>query len=748
MTNIRVILLTLCGLFASQVALGNPTQSTFVGNSACASCHASQVRDWTGSHHDLAMQEASEKTVLGDFDNATFVYEGVTTSFYRKGDEYWVKTDNENGELQDYRVAYVFGVYPLQQLLLPITKGQLNALSIAWDARNASEGGQRWYHIYEDQEPVTAESPLHWTGIYHNWNSRCAECHSTNVVKGYDGARRQYTTTYDQIDVGCEACHGPGSRHVELANAGKIDRSQSSVEMGLALSLAARGQWRRAPGDDIAQRVTPLTDQTQVDNCGRCHSRRATLGDYHYGQSLLNTHRLSTLESPLYWHDGQILDEVYVYGSFMQSKMAQAGVVCSNCHNPHSNELVAEGNAVCTQCHKSETYDAPAHHRHSVTSAGSACVECHMPSQVYMGVDARRDHSMRIPRPDISLSIGSPNACTQCHKDKSDAWAYDALQTWGVSGRFTDLSLAKARHSADRGDMRALPTLESVVADNSQSDLMRASIIEQLGNLGSRQLPNAAAMLLRSDSPVLRASAVRALRGVEPVQRYLMLRPFIRDRSLSVRMEVAQLLAGIPASELRAQDIADLEPLFEEYLAVQSDHLDMPSVQLQLANFWIDRGDSTKATPALEEALRLNSQLEPAIVNLVDILRRDGKNEEASALLSRSIERTPESGSLWFSQGLHLIRLGHTTEGLVSLKRAAELENEGSRHRYVYAIALNDTGSKSEAMSVLETLNASLPGQTDVLNALLSFARDSGDRQRYERYRAQLVALMQATGSR
>ena len=748
MTNIRVILLTLCGLFASQVALGNPTQSTFVGNGACASCHASQVQDWTGSHHDLAMQEASEKTVLGDFDNANFVYEGVTTSFYRKGDEYWVKTDNENGELQDYRVAYVFGVYPLQQLILPIQNDRLNALSIAWDARNTSEGGQRWYHIYENQEPVTSESPLHWTGIYHNWNSRCAECHSTNVVKGYDGTRRQYTTTYDQINVGCEACHGPGSRHVELAIAGKIDRSESSAEMGLALSLAARGQWSRAPEDDIAHRVTPLTDQTQVDNCGRCHSRRATLGDYHYGQSLLNTHRLSTLESPLYWHDGQILDEVYVYGSFMQSKMAQAGVVCSNCHNPHSNKLVAEGNAVCTQCHKSETYDAPAHHRHSVTSAGSACVECHMPSQIYMGVDARRDHSMRIPRPDISLSIGSPNACTQCHEDKSDAWAYDALQTWGVNGRFTDLSLAKARHSADRGDMRALPTLESIVTDNSQSDLMRASIIEQLGNLGSRQLPNAAAMLLRSDSPVLRASAVRALRGVEPVQRYLMLRPFIRDLSLSVRMEVAQLLAGIPASELRAQDIADLEPLFEEYLAVQNDHLDMPSVQLQLANFWIDRDDSTKATAALEEALRLNSQLEPAIVNLVDILRRDDKNEEASALLSRSIERIPESGSLWFSQGLHLIRLGHTTEGLVSLKRAAELENEGSRHRYVYAIALNDTGSESEAMSVLERLNASLPGQPDVLNALLAFARDSGDRQRYERYRAQLVALMQATGSR
>ena len=196
--------LLLSGLI-SHVALADSAQNSFVGNDACASCHEPQVQDWTNSHHDLAMQDVNEKTVLGDFDNATFVYEGVTTTFFRKGDEYWVKTDNESGELQDYRVAYVFGVYPLQQLLLPIQNDRLNALSIAWDARNASEGGQRWYNIYEDREPVTSGSPLHWTGVYHNWNSRCAECHSTNVVKGYDGERRQSTTTYDQIDVGCEA---------------------------------------------------------------------------------------------------------------------------------------------------------------------------------------------------------------------------------------------------------------------------------------------------------------------------------------------------------------------------------------------------------------------------------------------------------------------------------------------------------------------------------------------------------------
>jgi predicted CXXCH cytochrome family protein len=444
------------------------------------------------------MQEASSTTVLGDFNNATFNYQGTTTTFFKKDDAFWVKTDNEKGELTDYPVAFVFGVYPLQQLLIPLSKGRLNALSIAWDARKASEGGQRWYHIYENEEAVTYESPLHWTGIYHNWNSRCAECHSTNVVKGYDAATRSYATTYDQIDVGCEGCHGPGSTHVKQAENGAVKRGQSAAEMGLQLSLAARGHWQRAGNEDIARRVTPLDDPTQVDNCGRCHSRRATLGDYHYGQPLLDTHRLSVIESPLYWHDGQIRDEVYVYGSFVQSKMAKAGVVCSNCHNPHSNALVAEGNAVCTQCHKPETYDATAHHRHALTSTGSACVACHMPSQVYMGVDARRDHSMRIPRPGVSLSTGSPNACTQCHDDQTDSWAYDALQQWGIRTDFQELSLIKARFSADRGDVRSLPTLESVVTDDERSPLMRASLIEQLGNLGSRQLPSLTAMLLRA----------------------------------------------------------------------------------------------------------------------------------------------------------------------------------------------------------------------------------------------------------
>ena len=266
----------------------------------------------------------------------------------------FITTDNAKGALQTFPVNYVFGVEPLQQYLLPLPGGRLQALAIAWDTRPVQAGGQRWYHLYEE-EPVLAGNPLHWTGGYFNWNTSCAECHSTDVKKRYNAETDQFTTHYEQIDVGCEACHGPGSTHQQLAQKGALSPEQTGFEM----SLSARGVWQWPEGASIARRTEALDNTLQIDTCGRCHARRSTLGDYHPGRPLLDTHRLALIDTPLYWPDGQIRDEVYVYGSFIQSKMHQAGVVCTNCHNPHSNELVAEGNAVCGQCHTATQYDTP-----------------------------------------------------------------------------------------------------------------------------------------------------------------------------------------------------------------------------------------------------------------------------------------------------------------------------------------------------------------------------------------------------
>ncbi len=739
-----LIKLLVIGCFALGTAQPTLGADGYVGSKACAACHEQPYADWLGSHHDLAMQPATPETVLGDFDDRTFSYAGITSTFYRKGTAFWVRTDNAKGELQEFPVDWVLGVYPLQQYLLPTGDGRLQALTIAWDARPKKEGGQRWYHLYPD-DAITAGDPLHWTGPYQNWNTRCAECHSTNVKKNYIASQHRFATQWDEDDVGCEACHGPGAQHIDLA---KKQALGGEAHSGFRMSLAARGQWAWATDATIAHRSAPLPGNTQIDNCARCHARRSTLGDYHYGADLLDTHRLALIESPLYWPDGQIRDEVYVYGSFIQSKMHQAGVVCANCHNPHSNALVATGNAVCGQCHLPTTYDSTSHHRHPTGSAGAQCVECHMPAQVYMGVDARRDHSMRIPRPDLSLMTGSPNACTACHTENSDSWALDALRDWGIRFDSPQRHPAMALQRAEAQDIRALPSLKAIIDDASATALLRASALERYGDLAPPDLAQTTGMLLGSQDSVIRSSAVRASAALPPQQRYLMLRTLIGDPVLGVRMAVAEQLADAPLQELRPQDLPPLMALFEEYEGVLEEHADMPSTQLQLANYCLARGDIKRAEAALREALDLNPQFEAAVVNLADLLRVDGRDSEARALLTTAIALSPAPGTLHHSLGLLEIRDGQVDAAMAELAKAASLETAGSRHRYVYAIALHDTGKPVEAFALLEQLNQDRPGNPEVLSALVGYAGELGDAAKQGRYRGQLQGVAQAAGLR
>ena len=506
-------------MLASTSALAKPPayqpDQAWVGVQVCKQCHQAEYEAWRGSHHDLAMAEATADTVLGNFNDARFEYAGKTTRFYRRGEEYRVETEGPDGKPTDYPVTYVFGVDPLQQYLVPFPGGRLQALSIAWDTRPKEEGGQRWFHLYPD-EAIVAGDPLHWTGPYQNWNLQCAECHSTNLTKNYRAESHDYQTTWSEIDVACEACHGPGKQHADLAGTGKL---AGAANGGFPMGLAERGSWYWPEGSDIAQRSEPLTNAHQVENCGRCHSRRGPLGEYDYSRSLLDTHRVSLLRDPLYHADGQILDEVYVYGSFVQSKMYQAGVVCSNCHEPHSNQLRSPGNGVCAQCHKPATFDTPEHHHHPVDSPGAACANCHMPTRNYMVVDPRRDHSMRVPRPDLSVVMGTPNACTQCHTDQGDEWALNSLRQWGVE--FRDTSSHPARHIAQarRGDYRAVPGLLELARDDEAAPIWRATALAELGTTGSNEGYQLALSLLDSSDPMLRWGAVQTLEQLPLQQR-------------------------------------------------------------------------------------------------------------------------------------------------------------------------------------------------------------------------------------
>jgi Flp pilus assembly protein TadD len=728
-------------------------ERSYLGSAACAGCHEQATVDWTDSHHDLAMQEATPETVLGDFNNATFDHFGVTTTFSREGDAFFIKTDNAAGELQTYPVAYVFGVEPLQQYLLPLGNGRLQALSVAWDSRSKSEGGQRWYHLYPEEE-IAAGDPLHWTGGFFNWNTSCAECHSTDVKKQYDAVLDRFDTHYEQIDVGCEACHGPGSEHVGRASAG----SPSATQTGFAMSLKARGNWRWSVGADIAARTEPLASSNQIDTCARCHARRGTLGEYQYGRPLLDTHRLATVEEPLYWPDGQIRGEVYVYGSFIQSKMHQAGVACTNCHNPHSNQLVVEGNGVCAQCHLATTYDNTRHHRHQIASAGTACVDCHMPSQVFMGVDARRDHSMRIPRPDLSLSTGSPNACNQCHTGQSADWAYSAMVDWGVTFKDGRTHPARAFHAAGRGDVRAIPALIETANNQSASGMLRASAITHVSRLLPERLVPSLPVWLGSSDPLIRLAATGASGQLPPDQRLTLLFPLSQDPVLAVRMAAAEQLAGMnstgPAGNSNltvAQDQHDnnaLNVLFDEYLRVQSRHLDMPSVLTQLSHFQQARGDSADALSLLRSALLKNPQNSTARVNLADLYRAQGQEADARKVLEEGISLNPNDAALWFSLALLEVREGNGEPALIALERAAALEDIPGYYHYVFAVAQHDQGRLADALATLRSTHLAAPGQPHVLAALVQYSQEAGDLPSAHRYRDELRTTAQTAGLR
>ena len=717
--------------------LPGPYAHAYTGSDSCKSCHAEEHSKWQGSHHDLAMQLPAPETVLGNFDDASFTRGGVTTRFYREGEDYKVRTDGEDGKLADFTVKYVFGVYPLQQYLLPLSRGRLQALSIAWDARPAEEGGQRWYHLYQD-EVISSDDPLHWTGPYQNWNTRCAECHSTDLVKNYNAADRSFATTYEEINVGCEACHGPGENHIKLAT---DEQLQGSVNGGFPTALSQRGQWAFPEGKSIARRSEPLDSRAQIDSCGRCHSRRGTLGEYHYGADLLATHRLALPTPPLYHYDGQVLDEDYVYGSFVQSKMHLEGVVCSNCHEPHSLDLRATGNGVCAQCHKPEQYDTPEHHHHARNSSGALCANCHMPETTYMVVDPRRDHSMRIPRPDLSMVIGTPNSCNSCHQDKDPQWAVDSLRGWGVHFRDTGNHFARAFQRFELGDRAVVPALAALANDPTAAPIWRASAMEAVAQAGGREAIQTVTAVLYDDDPLLRVSAVRSLEFLPLQQRYQLLQALIEDEVAAVRMEVAMSLAGVPLDQVSPEQAKQLEELFTWYLDIQRLHADMPETQLQLGVFYVERGDLPSAERAYREAISLNPQLVPAYLNLADQLRSQNRDGEARELMLQVLEFAPDNGATLHSLGLLETRSGTPEKALEYLGRAAELETVGSRHRFVYAIALHDLGQPQKAIAQLQSLLRQLPRSEDVLLALANYSAELGQRDKARAYAKKLTEI-------
>jgi len=708
-------------------------RADFVGAKACSECHGKEMEAWTGSHHDLAMQPADESTVLGDFNGATFEHFGVTSTFSRHDGKFFVRTDGADGKLADFEIKYTFGVFPLQQYLIEFSGGRLQALGIAWDARPAADGGQRWYHLYP-AEPVDHTDQLHWTGRYQNWNLMCAECHSTDLRKGYDAATNSYATTYSEIDVSCEACHGPGRQHAEWARTAKPPYA-AGADNGLDVHFASdwAGSWIfPSPDAKFPERQSPL-DPALNNSCAACHARRSTLVEGATpGAPLEDSHRLALLTAPNYHVDGQQRDEVYTWGSFLQSRMYAQGVSCVDCHDPHTLKTRLPGNQLCQRCHVPERFDTKAHHFHEPGSTGASCVACHMPTQKYMVVHDRLDHSLRVPRPDLSTPLGSPDACTMCHADKQPSWAAAAMDGWYGPTWRSRPQWGPLLHAGAVGVVGSLPALLELAGDAGTSTrpaapgIVRATAASLAqSQLVADALP-AVVGLLQDDDPLVRIEGLALLEPFSASIRAQVAGLVLTDPVLGVRIEAARLIADVPDAQLKPADQVARKRALDELLATYVLNADWPAENVNRGNLALKQGRTGEAVTAFQRAIELDSRFIGAYVNLADALRQLGREDEGEAALRRGLEISPRAADLHHALGLLLVRRQDTEAALTELGRAADLATDNPRYAYVYAIGLHSAGKVPEALEVLRAADARNPHDPDILGTLVSILRERG----------------------
>ena len=710
-----------------------PAPATFVGSETCAGCHSAEAALWRASQHKHAMDHATDKSVLGDFNDARFDYYGVRSRFFRKDGKFFVETDGPDGKLGVFEIKYTFGLDPLQQYLVEFPDGRLQALLIAWDSRPKEQGGQRWFHLYPNEE-IRHDDFLHWTKLNQNWNFMCAECHSTGVHKNYDAATDRFATSWAEIRVGCEACHGRGSRHVAWARdrqSGRPLGKDDDRDKGLVVRFDERTNiaWPLNHATGNAQRsATPATLRKEVETCGLCHARRGVLSeDWAPGRWLSDTHVVSPIARGLYQADGQMLDEVYNYGSFKQSKMFAAGVTCSDCHDPHSAKLRFPGDNTCLQCHSSDVYANDRHTRHAGVNPPLACISCHMPTRTYMVVDVRHDHSFRVPQPDISAKLGTSNACTDCHADKSAAWAASAIERWHGPNRKGLQTYGDAFDAAWTGKATAAAQLAAVTASGGTPAIARASALAELAPHVSPAAIELARAGLADPDPMVRIGALDMLENVPATRIWPLVSPLLSDPSQSVRIRAASLLASVPTANLPPADRERLDRATAEFMAAQRLNADRPEARSTLGSFYARRGQLADAEAEYKAALKLSSQYGPAAINLAELYRRQGRDAEGESVLRAAVAVSPRDAGLHHALGLVLVRLGRRDEAIKELRQAAELAPEQARYAYVYAVGLHSTGHAAEAMTVLKDSLKRHPDDRAILGALISFSRDEGD---------------------
>lgn len=672
----------------------------FLGDSKCKECHTEQFKEWKGSHHDKAMQIADSLSVLADFNNKKFESQGVTSYFFKENKDFYVNTEGPDGKNHNYKIEFTFGITPLQQYIVRFPNGHYQCLRTAWDTEK-----NQWFDLYPDFKVVHSEW-LHWSRGGLNWNNMCSDCHSTNVRKNYDYKTNSYETKYALINVSCEACHGPGKQHVE-----DVERLGNKYVSTNTLRMTIKTKPKEL-----------------VDDCARCHMRREQYSEfYNFEGTMLDHYFPQLIEEPQYHPDGQILDEDYVYGSFVQSKMYKNNVACNNCHNSHSLKLKFEGNRLCTQCHGSEKYNTPKHHFHKIGTEGAMCINCHMPGKYYMGNDFRRDHSFRVPRPDLSLKYGTPNACSGCHK-KDDSWAWESFKR--LYGTVDSIHFSDKLTPGITGQPNAYIGLLELINDHSESEIVRASAVKAMAAYNPENFVNDYLKWLNDKSAIVRGATLDVLseqNNTDYVEYFI---PLLKDSKRSIRIKAFYGLGTLKDNQI-PEDYKEVykkvKSEFETHLKTNSDFV---GGRVKEANYHLKRGDIQKGIHGYESALKIdniNSQVRFTLANLYYNAQNYEKAEEAFKTV---IEQEPKFGPTYYSLGLLYAELNKIDDAILQMKKANILMPENIRVYYNLSLLYDKNQEKDNAeRTLLKGLRIDAKNES-LLYALVYHFYNKGERSK------------------
>ncbi len=627
--------------------------SHFLGDQKCKQCHQNEFEAWQGSHHDKAMQDADSTSVLADFKGEKFTSQGVTSHFYKRNTDFFVNTEGPDGNYHEYKIVYTFGVFPLQQYIVQFPNGHYQCLRTAWDAKKNT-----WFDLYPNFKVVHSEW-LHWSRGGLNWNNMCADCHSTNVRKNYDQKTHSYTTKYAIKNVSCEACHGPGKQHVADVN-----------ELGEA--------YKQSGTFSMTSNTKP---KELVDQCARCHMRREQHStNFNFEGTMMDHYFPQIIESEFYHPDGQISDEVYVYGSFVQSKMYKNNVTCSDCHNSHSLKLKFDGNKLCTQCHLPEQYDTPKHSFHKMNTEASKCINCHMPGKFYMGNDFRRDHSFRVPRPDLSLKYNAPNACTQCHKDKTDQWASDAFKQ--LYGEVDSIHFSEKLAPGIMGLPEAHIGLQELINDENESEIVRASAVKAISKYQITNLIEQYIALLNDPSPIVRGTTLDVMSEINSTDYASYFLPLLADPKRSVRIKAFYglgVLDELQIPEDYKENYVKVKEEFYDYLNINSDFV---GGRIKKANYYIKKGDLKSAIASYESALQIDNINNQVRLGLANLYYQDQNFLKAEETFKLVIEQESEFGPVYYSLALLYAEMNRIDDALIQMKNAVKYMPTNTRTYY------------------------------------------------------------------